>query len=278
MTAERLLERRKWFGVFPEGTLEFMIITRVLALLMLIALAVVGGAQRPFVLAGLAGILWVDYALLLSWAIQVAMDLRCASGEQGLDDTPRRRTAVTIQAMLPSLAAVIALMPWSSLVRVVTGSSSPVLAGVISGAAVIAFLALLWPAYRALRGIDLGSPIWTILFLVPLLHFFASHRLACGLDARIRDQMRSRGERVETVHGANVAVIVADVMWILTILPWAIVIGIVCVNGWPAHRAFKLGPVCGTMLAALFAIANLAALEAVQRQIVALISKDRASA
>jgi hypothetical protein len=273
MTADRLLERRKWFRVFPEGTLEFMIITRVLALLMLIALAVVGGAQRPFVLVGLAGILWVDYALLLCWVVQLAMDLRCASDGQGAHDTPRRRTTVAVQAILPSMAAVTALMPWGSLMRVVTGNPSPALAAMISAAAAIVFVALLWPAYRALRSIELGSPIWTILFLIPLLHFFALHRLASGLDARIHGQLRSRGERVEPTHSASMAVIAADVMWVLTILPWAVIVGIVLVNGWPAHSAFKIGPVCGTMLAALFAIANLAAMESVQRQIVTLIRK-----
>lgn len=273
MNAERLAERRKWFRVFPEGTLEFVIITRVFTLLLMIALAVVGGTQRPFVLIGLAGILWLDYVLLLWWVIQVADDLHGATGSDTAAVSPAARAKLGIQAALPSVAAVAAFMPWSKLITVVTGSASPVLAGAISTAAALAFVVLIWPAYRALRSIQLGSPLWTILLLVPLLHFFALHRIASALGGRIQAELGRRGEPEHATQGGSGALIAADITWVLCILPWAVVAAIVLINGWPAGGAFKAGPVCGTMLAATFAITNLAALERVQRQMVALIQK-----
>ena len=59
-------QRRNWFRSFPEGSIEFVVITRVLALLLLAALAIVPGIQRPAVLVALALVLWVDY-LLMMW-------------------------------------------------------------------------------------------------------------------------------------------------------------------------------------------------------------------
>lgn len=273
MNSERLLERRRWFRAFPEGTLEFMVITRVLALLFLIALAVVGGTQRPFVLIGLVGVLWVDYVLLLWWAVQVAMDLQFVRKGTKSGDTSDRRARFGVSAALPSVAAAAALLPWGKLLTVVTGSAAPAVSSTLPVVAGVAFCLLLLPAYRALQRIELGSPFWTMLFLVPVIHYFALHRIAQGLDRRIREQLQQRGERPESLHSATPAVIAADVGWALSILPWAVIAGVVLVNGWPAGGAFKAGPVCGTILAAFFAIANLAALERVQHQIVTLIRK-----
>ena len=118
MTNELLVERRKWFRVFPEGTLEFTIITRVLALLMLMALAVVSGLQRPLVLMALGAILWVDYALLMWWAIEVASDLQLLSGAPDAAAHSTRRSRIWLQAVLPSIAALVALMPWASLASI----------------------------------------------------------------------------------------------------------------------------------------------------------------
>lgn len=273
MSSERLVERRKWFRAFPEGTLEFMVITRVLALLFLIALAVVGGTQRPFVLIGLVGILWVDYVLLLWWVVQVAMDLQCVSEGSEAGDSSDRRVRIGVRAALPSVAAAAALLPWSKLMMVVTGSAVPALTNTLPAVAGVAFCLLLVPAYRALRRVELGAPLWTMLSLVPVVHYFALHRIGQGLDRRIEEQLRARGERPESIHSAAPAFIAADVSWVLSILPWAVIAGIVLVKGWPAGGAFKVGPVCGTVLAAIFAIANLAAMERVQRQITALIRK-----
>lgn len=266
MNVDMLVERRKWFRVFPEGTLEFTIITRVLALMLLMALAIVGGTQRPLVVVALAVVLWVDYALLVWWVIQVATDLRGIVNGSG-EDTPSRRAIIGIQAVLPSIAAVATLAPWSRALGWVGPLRwLPIVAG-------LAFLVLLVPAYRVLRRLDVGSPLWTGLLLVPILHWFALHRIAADLDRRIDEQLRTRGQE-KASHRPGIALAVADVTWILSILPWAAVVGLSVARGWSGSGVSRLGPVCGAVLAAFFAIANLAALEGVQRQIVTLIRKS----
>jgi hypothetical protein len=271
MNGDMLVERRRWFRVFPEGSLEFTIITRVLALILLMALAVVGGTQRPLVVVSLTVVLWVDYALLVWWAVQVAMDLEEVVNRPA-EDTPGRRAIIGIQAVLPSVAAVAALAPWGRMLATsAVGSVAPLRSlPIVAG---LAFLVLLVPAYRALRKIGVGSPLWTGLLLVPILHWFALHRIAADLDRRIDGQLRTMGQE-KASRRPGMALAVADVTWVLSVLPWAIVVAYSLIRGWPSGGAFKLGPVCGTALAALFAIANLAALEGVQRQIVTLIRKS----
>jgi hypothetical protein len=268
MTSERLLERRKWFRVFPEGTLEFTIITRVLALMMLMALAIVGGSQRPFVVTALIVILWVDYALLIWWVVQVACDLRLVSGE--LID-PRRQTRAGITALLPSVAAAVALIPWAGVAKF-AGISMGFVPVWLPAVAAILYLLLLLPAYRALHRASVDSRLWTFLLLIPLVHWFALHRIVARLGFRIQQGLRERGESSQAV-GASAALTIADFTWVFSMLPWVVVAGMSLLRGWPAGGMSKFGPVCGTILAAVFAIANLAALEGVQRQMVALLRK-----
>src|SRR5437868_8574771 len=71
----KLLERRRWFSFFPEGTLEFLVVTRVLALLLMGTLIIVPSTQRPAVLVALAAVVWADYALLTWWLVHVSADL-----------------------------------------------------------------------------------------------------------------------------------------------------------------------------------------------------------
>lgn len=269
MNAERLAERRKWFRVFPEGTLEFAIITRILALFLLLALSVVGGTQRPMIVMGLIFVLWVDYALLIWWLLQVALDLRMLMGATDAD-TPTRRAKIFIKAILPSIAAVIALVPWQQLMLILAGGTS--MPRWIPLAAGLAFVILCVPALRGLREAQVGSGLWAVLLLVPILQWPASHRLAGNLHRRICEQLQARTETA--VHPPRAAMAIADVTWVLGVLPWATIAGYVLVQGWSGQAVLKFGMVCGTVFAAFFAIANLAAMEAVQRQLVALIRKS----
>ncbi|MBI4580907.1 MAG: hypothetical protein HY718_14460 [Planctomycetes bacterium] len=272
MNSELLIERRRWFRVFPEGTLEFAIITRVLALMLLMALGIVTGAQRPLVITALVGVLWSDYVLLVWWAVQVAMDLEMLTGQPRPADAPRRRAIVGVTVLLPSVGAVIAVLPWGRVFAFLgIGASGVSRALPLVGA--IAFVAALVPACRALRGVRLGAGHWTALVLVPLVHWFALHRIAGGLDTRIQQQLRERGEPPQSLRSAGAALLAADVTWVLSILPWAVVVVVSLARGWPSGGWSRFGPVCGTILAAVFAIADLAALEAVQRQMVRLVRK-----
>jgi hypothetical protein len=272
MSAEFLAERRKWFRVFPEGTLEFTIITRVLALLMLMALAIVGGAQRPFVVAALVGVLWLDYALLMWWVVQVAGDLRAitAAGPGSVDLTPQYTKVGTV-VLLPSVAAAVAMVPWGTMLGLFGLDAS--LARLVSAIAAVLFVVMFVPAHRALLRIHAGSSCWTGLVLVPFIHWFALHRVAAALSGRIQQQQVQRNAASQSPRTPSVAILLADITWVLTLLPWAVAIGVALTRGWPSNSMFKAVPVCGTVLAAAFAVANLAAMEGVQRQMVALIRK-----
>lgn len=272
MNGDTIVERKKWFRVFPEGTLEFMIITRVLALAFLIALAIVSGAQRPFVLIGLAGVLWADYALLVWWLLQLSRDLRLVRGEALSADDAAREVRASIVVLIPSAAAAVALLPWGPALSFF-GLRSSLIAGTIPTVAAILFVVSLVPAYRMLRDARFSSPIWTFLLLVPILHLPASQRLAGQLGEAVREQLRARGEKPQSLHKPTAAMAVADITWVLTMLPWLVMIGVSLTRGWQSGGLFTAGPVCGTCLAGLFAISNLAAMEAIQRQMVLLVRR-----
>ncbi|MCL2330842.1 MAG: hypothetical protein FWC56_06030, partial [Phycisphaerae bacterium] len=320
MDGERLIERRKWFRVFPEGTLEFTIVTRVLALVLLISLAVVGSAQRPLALAALAFILWVDYALLMWWMIQVATDLLLVCGKLP-DDTPSYRMPLGLRVVLPSVAFSLMVIPWVDLLTILGlgakanyfrfvpvvgvvlfllflvpayrsssyrvrlgfkiilpsvavllavtpwvdlltilgfGSMTTVLGvGVKTQyfiapiAGVVLFLLFFVPAYKSLLRIGVNSPIWASVLLIPIFHWFALHRVAAVMDRRIDHQLRARGfEKLS--HRPRLAIGMADITWLLGVVPWLVVLIFVLLRGWPMGGAFRGGVVCSTILTALF--------------------------
>ncbi len=272
MNGELLAQKRKWFRLFPEGTLEFTIITRVLALMLLMALAVAGGAQRPFVLAALVGVLWIDYALLIWWALQLAGDLNDLTGVSVPTRSAQRRDLSRAVVLLPSVGIAVALIPWSTLLSFFDLSSG--LAKVLTGVGAVGFLATLVPAYRALKSSQVGSPLWSALLLFPVLHWFALHRVAAGLDRRVRQGLIERGIPAEKHRNPSVVLLLSDFSGVLGLAPWVAVVVVSVYRGWPSGGMFKVAPVCGTILAALFAIANLAALEGIQRQFVTLLRKS----
>jgi hypothetical protein len=237
----------------------------------LLALAVVGGSQRPLVLAALTFVLWLDYALIMWWVIQVATDLRSISTGFG-GDTPGRRAGIGLKVILPSVAAMVALIPWTQVLSVVGAAGKANLFKPVPMVAGVAFVVLLIPAYRTLRTIGVGSSLWAGVLLIPIFHWFAMHRVAADLDRRIDEQLKVRGFE-KASRRLGIALAIADVTWVLSILPWAGVVAFALIRGWSMGGVFKAGPVCGTILAAFFAIADLAAMEGVQRQIVTLIRK-----
>lgn len=277
MPSETLIERRKWLRIFPEGLLEFLIITRIFGLMMLVALAVVTGTQRPLVLTVLALVLWVDYALIMWWAVQVTDDLRLGTGAAAAEQTAPVRASPPLWAVvvvLPSVLAVVVLAPWTQLLALFTSDASAhALARVAMPAAVIGYLVSLVPAYRVLRKMEVGSPLVSVMCLVPLIHWLGQHRLAGQIGTRLEEQLIKRGDSPEMLVRAKPVLLAADLLWVLSILPWAVLFAISTYRGWPTGSASKLMPVCGTCLASLFAITNLAGLERVQRQVVRLVRK-----
>jgi hypothetical protein len=229
------------------------------------------------------GVLWCDYALVLWWAIQVRLDLDLVAG--GQPSCPRR-WALALKAFLPSIVAACVLAPWPSAygfaARIMPGlaaqggpqSSAYHRLSLIGFAiAAIAFVAFAILAYRALQGIRLGKPLWIVLAFIPGIHWFAFHRIAADLGTRIQEQQAQRTPDKPQPTGST-SMAAADVTWALCALPWLLVVMITIIRAWPGSGGqgpIAVLPFCGMLMAAVFAIADLAALERVQRQFVPLV-------
>lgn len=275
---DTLQQRQRWFRSFPDGTLEFLLVTRLLAVFLLLALAAMRESQRPMVLLALALVLLADYVLMIWWAVQTAADLDSLSARPSADPPapvpaapepkPRRLQAVAL-ACLPAVVAFVALAPWPDF-AISNAVAREGVVRVLRPAGSVAFVLALIVGYWGLRPIRLGPPVWTILLLVPCVHWFAMHRLVSHLRSRLDACRRATGETV--TEGPAVALAFADVTWLLAMIPWVVLI----IAGMSRAPGFNwrgfLAP-CGAGLTAVFAIADMAALEGLQRQVVATIRR-----
>ncbi len=272
-----LTQRQRWFSYFPEGSIEFLLLTRVLALLLLLSLAIVTSIQRPAVLVALTGVIWLDYVLTVWWAIQIAADreelLRDPTAAPQPNDSRRRRRRTLIWACLPATVVAVAVAPWPAVLNMYTPGvvlSEATFARVGLPTLVPVYLVLLVLGTRALVHARLGPIVWSMLILVPILHWLALHRLLAVMRVRLHEL--DPGEQGAAPGGrqSNAAVAVATVTWFLGVLPWAVLAAATLVRDQFPSAIF---PFCGTLLTAVFAIADLAALEQVQRQFVSLLRK-----
>ena len=83
MSEDMLTERRQWYHCFPEGTIEFNLVTRIVVVGMLGALAVLPESQHVLVINGLVETLWFDALLIIWWAVQIGMDLETSIAPSG---------------------------------------------------------------------------------------------------------------------------------------------------------------------------------------------------
>ena len=272
MNPSSLEQRRNWFRFFPDGSLEFVVVTRVLAVLLMVLLFVVKGTQQTLVSLALCGMLWVDYLLTLFWIIQLATDLRSLSGSrlaEGPDPSAGRIRTLLVMA-LPATLAFAIIAPWSQVIlpaRAMQFAPNQMLVPVLG----LAFVVSLSPAYRRAKNLSLGPSIWTLVMLVPLLHWLGIHRLLHGLHdriARLSDQQSSAEE-----VGPERSAAAADVLWLITVLPWLLIILLVVLRGagTMGPMPYRVMPVCGALLFGLFSAADLAAMEKVQKRFVRLI-------
>src|SRR4030095_16365697 len=113
MIDDNLSQRKSWFRYFPDGTIEFTVITRVLALMFLAGLAMVSIAQRPTTMTLLWAIIWVDYALVLSWAIQINVDLENLSqtAPVSAELCKQRRVQELFWLAIPSILILLLIIP-----------------------------------------------------------------------------------------------------------------------------------------------------------------------
>lgn len=270
MIDEMLMQRRRWFRCFPEGTLEFTVVTRVLALLLGTLLLVVPTADQPIVLTALVAMLWLDYALVMWWAVQVHADLECllAPSATAPVDSSRYRIGVTIAALLPSVAMATVAAP----------KMRATLPPLVIPALLVLSVILLAPATAALRRMCVGPKGIRLLLLVPGAHCFAIHH-------RIRTLLADLNKRSpETTPQAGAAPTVAGVMLILMAICLAATLAL-----WRKESGAEFAGQTATWLsmlrrgaefasiltAAMFAIADLAAMESLQRGFIMLLRKKQ---
>ena len=270
MSGSILEQRKRWYRYFPEGSLEFLVATRVLAVVLLLAMVVMHDVQRPVILTALIGVLWFDYVLIVWWAICMTLDLDLLAGQEPTaPETATRGWLIGLKVCLPSVAAAFGLAPWPTL-PVLRRALLPGLT-VGRALALVLFVVLAVVAQRTMQRIRLGKPFWTALALIPGLHWFALHRIAAGLEARIDHNAQPAQAQSAPPSPSSVAMSAADVTWVLCMLPWLVVLVLSVARGWPGGFPASVFPFCGMFLAAVFGIADLAALERVQRHFTRMI-------
>jgi len=276
---DTLSQRQRWFRSFPEGTLEFLLVTRILSVFLLLSLTVVRESQRTVVLLALSAILLLDYVLMVWWAVQMTVDLNSLVGRtagpsnagqhEGADQPgnggagPGKRgprgSVIALLACLPALTVFLALAPWPELFIRNPFARADFMRVFLPAAGVL-FLVSLVIGYRALAAIRPGPSLWTALVLVPFLHWFAMHRLVAHMRTRLDAYSRSRGE--VSTDGMMPAIPIADVTWALAVVPWAAVAVLRLVKGtWSSYF-----PPCGAVLVAIFAVADVGVMEGLQKR------------
>jgi len=272
MSQDNLQQRRSWFRFFPEGSLEFVVVTRVLVMLLMLMLMIVTGTQAPFILMALLGMLWLDHMLTLSWTVQLVTDLSTlaedASPGSGQKPTGIGKTLLIVA--LPITLAFAAIAPWPEIlfpVGTVRGTANSAAKPLL----VVASLLSLLPAYRQAKSLQLGPAVWTLAYLLPLLHWLGIHRLLAPLDRRLLSRFRIEPAPEDVGPGTVAAA--ADVLWIICVLPWLIMAILAFTRGPSASAgmAGRLACVCGVLLFGLYSVVDLAAMEKVQRRFLRLL-------
>jgi len=272
---DNLTRRRTWFRYFPEGTLEFLLVTRVLALLLLAGLTVVRGSQRPAVLLVLGVILLLDYLLVLWWGIQLVTDLRDAAspGSMNAQEARQYRLRSLLIVMLPSIAATLVLTPWPEFF-IADPVARERLTGIIIPLFALVYLATLFPAWKRLSSLGCGHPVWSALFLIPGLHWLALHRLIGEWQARLDRQLASA--RLPADPPSHSGLLFSDVAWFLTML----MVGTLLYLSFSGRAAqlLTLAHIASAGLAPLFAIGEVALMENVQRRYLAMLQVEQEGA
>ncbi len=274
MSESNLEQRRRWFHFFPEGSLEFAVVTRTLMFLLLLIILVVPARIRFYSILMFTAVFWTDYLLSLWWSIEIATgvgDILSKRRESSAAGSRRRIITAMITA-LPSLLVLLMVTPWARLIL-----SNPdtretfmgVLLPILAVGLVISLIFGLW----AMRRIQMGPGFWSFLSLLPVVHWFALHRLISRFHQRLSQQAEDE-EQSHELSAPGIALALADVTWILSVLPWLVALVLGLVRGqWPAELPFAVAPMCGTGMIGLFLIANLAAMEHLQKLFVATLQK-----
>ncbi len=265
--ADPLAARKRWFEIFPEGGVEFLIITRVGIAGVLLALLVIKESQRSLVWLLLGGLLWIDHAVVLGWLLPMAGDVCGRAGEPADRGRGLRGLGGTLLlACLPAAAALAIVLPWTDLLRLFPALAAhrEMIGRVGAGLGAVVFVAAAAACRSRLEALGLKGGLWRLLIHVPGLHWPAVHRYARLLNGRMRGLNPPAGSASED-GGTGAVLTASDIVWALCMLPWVVQGCLAAFRGWPQGFPGMLLPLAGTLMAVVFAVVQLAALERVQR-------------
>lgn len=271
MNDSSVQERRQWFFYFPEGSIEFFLVTRVMLILLLLTLVVVAQQHYAHVLLALAVMLWTDYALAFGWAVQMTTDLDAIRRPITADQAYRRRLRSIVVGLLPSIPFFLLISPWPNLLSEVA-SERISLWRIAVPIMVSSYIVLLFLAQRVLRDLGVGSIVHRCILLVPLLHWFALYPWMLQFDRELNRLAEEKNDPHLTRSGPGAAISLSRFSWFLGILPWMFLLparmfGVPWLNG----SLFMAAAVCSLLFTCVFAVADTAAMENVQRKFVTLI-------
>jgi hypothetical protein len=230
---------------------------------------IVPSTQRPAVLVALGGVIWLDYALLMWWLLQMSSDLGSLF-EPGVAGRASPNVSMAVLVFIPSVVALMVLAPWAQFLIRRDGAREQVLMFLIP-VLIAAYLASLPFAYRGLRRAGLPGGVWSVFLLVPVLHWLAVDRMLRPLHARVRERALQRNLPVSSETGAGSAAGAADVLLIIAALFWSLWVGLVLAGrGGVLLMSVQAASIA---VGSLFAITQVAALEYLQRRFVALIRR-----
>lgn len=271
MTNETLAERRHWYRYFPESSIEFVVVTRVAGLLLLLAMSAMTGAQRPTAIVGISGILWLDYVLTLWWMIQIRTDLSLAADGSDVPSrtTRQQRIRALLPAIVPATAILLMVAPWLRFTPLSVDAVArirPILNGVLA----LAVLGGLFLGNAALKRIGVGSTGSRLALLVPVIHWLALHRMMRRAHTELSERLAGPSTQEPESGNEKVLSILADAFWVIGILPWAGVAAFALARGgWPAGALYTIVPLCCTFCTGIYAVLDVAAMEQLQRRFLA---------
>jgi hypothetical protein len=268
MPQPTLSQRRLWFRYFPEGSIEFTIITRVLIFLGLLASASVGTERiRYYFLVATCGALWLDYALTLWWLIQVHADLRQFEPSEQADasrSVPSRAWTLII-SLIPSIIFFLIITPWP-LLLVGSFETRGMIYRFVLPILALALIAAIVLAQKVLQRIEVKPALWRFLILVPIIHWLALNRLIFVLHRKISQKSGLQTGEINE-DAPHTAVVLADITVPLAIFLWMIPLALWISRGvWPGHPLITILPIGGTIFLSVALIAELAAMEHVQNR------------
>ena len=270
-----LTQRRQWFQCFPEGTIEFNLVTRIGAIGMMGAFAVLPENQHILIANGLVGALWIDFLLMIGWTVQLGSDLETIihRPEEPARQAHRRSLFCFLWAALPTIPAMLILAPWPEVI-IRNEASRVSLMRILDPVLGVCFMVSLALAMRAVKRLQLAAGGWIFLWFFPVLHLLALHRIIKATQTRIQRHRLDTGLGPDERHLMGGSLIAADLLWLSSLVPWLIL----TLKSWQ-DSAFIVRPmgtiliIAGTVMFAILSAVQLSLMERLQQQFLGLIHR-----